>query len=305
MSRILVTGLGGFIGKRIVPFLLERGFEVVGAGRAARPASMDSRVHWLTVNLFDHAAVRDLVAKAAPTHCLNLAWYVEHGKYWRAPENIAWVQASLNLLTAFVDAGGKRFVGAGTCAEYDWSYGRLSETETPRNAASPFGRCKNAVFEATMAYADIKDISAAWARIFFLYGPGEIETRLVPHVIVSLLKGQEAKTSHGEQLRDFSHVDDVAAALAALVDSDVRGAVNIGSGEATKVRTIVETAARMIGRRELVRLGAIPAQAGEPELLVADVRRLRDEVKFQPRITLEAGLQSTIAAYRDALKGCA
>jgi nucleoside-diphosphate-sugar epimerase len=302
MLRILVTGLGGFIGKRIAPFLLDRGFEVVGVGRAERPANMDPRVRWLTVDLFDHAAVRVQINKVAPSHCLNLAWYVEHGKYWRAPENIAWVQASLNLLTAFVEAGGKRFVGAGTCAEYDWSYGYLSEALTPRNAASPFGRCKNAVFEATMAYADIKDISAAWGRIFFLYGPGEFETRLVPHVIVSLLSGREAKTSHGEQLRDFSHVDDVAAALAALVDSDVRGAVNIASGQPVKVRTIVETIANLIGRPDLVRLGAIPEQVAEPGLILGDVRRLREELKFQPRIGLEAGLQSTIAAFREALK---
>ena len=301
MSRVLVTGLSGFIGKRVAPFLLDLGYEVFGTGRAGRPAAFDPRVHWITLDLFSQSMVRDLVAKLAPSHCLHLAWYVEHGKYWRSPANIEWLQASLNLLTAFAEAGGKRFVGAGTCAEYDWCYGFLSETLTPRAAATPFGRCKNAFFEALMAYADVTEISAAWGRIFFLYGPGEIEARLVPHVIVNLLRGHEAKTSHGEQLRDFSHVDDIAAALAQLVHSDVRGAINLGSGQPVKVKTIIRTIADIIGRPELVKLGAIPPQAGEPVLLLADVRRLREELQFLPKVSLDTGLQSTIASYRDAL----
>ena len=56
----------------------------------------------------------------APTHLLHLAWYAEPGLFWRSPENLRWVEASLRLLRAFAEHGGQRAVMAGSCAEYAW-----------------------------------------------------------------------------------------------------------------------------------------------------------------------------------------
>jgi nucleoside-diphosphate-sugar epimerase len=298
MGRVLVAGLGGFIGRNVPRFLLDRGFEVCGIGRSERPADLDAKVDWVRIDLFDHAAAAAQVKALRASHCLDLAWHVEHGKFWRAPGNLACAGAAINLLQAFAESGGKRFVGAGTCAEYDWSYGYLSENVTPRRPHTPFGRLKNALFEATMAHAETVGISAAWGRIFFLYGPRETETRLVPHVITSLLGGRSAKTSHGEQIRDFLHVEDVAGALAALTASEVGGAVNIASGRPVAVKAIIGEIGRQLGRMDLLELGAIPTQPGEPPLLVGDVRRLGDELGFRPRWTLEDGLAATIESYR-------
>jgi nucleoside-diphosphate-sugar epimerase len=204
------------------------------------------------------------------------------------------VLASLNLISAFKSAGGTRFVGAGSCAEYDWAHGWLSEAVTPCAPQTPFGRFKNSVFEASMAYAETAALSTAWARIFFLYGPGETPTRLVPHVINSLLSGRFAATSEGWQYRDFLHVDDVAAALVALLGSDVSGAVNIGSGIPVMVRDVVSSIGKLLALPELLQYGAVPMQPGEPPLLVADTRRLREEVGWAPQYGLEDGLAATI-----------
>jgi len=303
MPRVLVTGLSGFIGRRTAKFFLASGFEVVGVGRRARPDWLDERVQWLSADLRDQVAIKGLVRRVSPTHCLHLAWDIEQGAYWRAPTNLVWMQLSLELLAAFVDVGGKRFVGGGTCAEYDWSYGYLSERLTPRNPRTPFGRCKNALFEALMAYSDMTGLSAAWARIFFLYGPGEARTRLFPHVIFNLLAGRAAQTSNGTQLRDFMYVDDVAAALVALVASDVSGAINIGSGEPIAVRAIAEKIGAVLGRSDLLKIGARAQQEGEPPLVVADVRRLREELGFMPRFNLDAGLAAMIEDCRSLVVG--
>lgn len=298
MPRVLVTGLGGFIGRRTVPFFLEAGYEVVGVGRRARPDWLDAGVEWLQADLGTCDGIRTCVRRARPSHCLHLAWEIEQGSYWRSPANLKWVRLSLELVAAFIETGGTRFVGAGSCAEYDWSDGRLSEDRTPRNAATPFGRCKNAVFEALMASADTMGISAAWARIFFMYGPGEPPTRLFPSVILNLLADRPALTSSGTQARDFLHIDDVAAALVALVASDLTGGINIGSGEAVAVRTIVRKIGAALGRQDLLRIGALPQREGDPPLLVADVRRLREELGFRPRHTLDTGIAATIEACR-------
>jgi len=296
-KRAAVTGLGGFIGRHCVAPLVARGFEVHGIGRGDRPVWLSAEVPWHPVDLVAPGAAAAVVRDIAPSHLLNLAWYTAHGSYWRSPENAAWVRAGIELIEAFAAAGGSRFVGAGSCAEYDWDFGFLSERVTPLRPRTPFGRFKAALGEASGAFAEASGLSFAWGRVFFVYGPHEREGRLGASVIGSLLAGRPVKTTHGRQIRDFSHVADIGAAFAALLDAEATGAVNLGSGRPTAVREIIEEIARIVGLPELVAFGALPLAPDEPPLLVADVRRLRDEVGFTPDFDLAAGLRQTVAAF--------
>jgi nucleoside-diphosphate-sugar epimerase len=94
------------------------------------------------------------------------------------------------------------------------------------------------------------------------------------------------------------HVDDVAGAFAALLDSAVEGPVNVASGERVSIADVLALIARAAGRPELLRLGALPRRAGEPDEHVADVTRLRDEVGFAPSVRLEEGIAETVGAWR-------
>jgi nucleoside-diphosphate-sugar epimerase len=144
------------------------------------------------------------------------------------------------------------------------------------------------------AYANQTNLSAAWARLFFLYGPFEDSNRLVASVIRSLLKSQPALCSSGNQQRDFLYVEDAASALVALLNSDVRGPVNIASGQAVAVKDVVNKIASALERTELIELGALESPPGEPQMLFADVGRLRNEVGWQPQFDLNHGLEATI-----------
>ena len=150
---------------------------------------------------------------------------------------------------------------AGTCAEYDWTQGLCQEGVTPERPTTLYGVCKKAMHDITMAFAAREGFSAAWGRVFFLYGPGEYKERLVPSVVRALLEGREAQCTHGKQVRDFLHVEDVARAFVSILASDVTGAVNIGSGEPLALRDLVMTVAKAVGREDLVRLGVPPGPA--------------------------------------------
>jgi nucleoside-diphosphate-sugar epimerase len=141
-------------------------------------------------------------------------------------------------------------------------------------------------------------MSFAWGRVFFVYGPHENSARLATAVITSLIKGQPVKTTHGQQIRDFSHVMDIAGGFAALLDSIVTGAVNLGSGRPTAVRELIQILAELLGRPELVEYGALPLAADEPPLLVADIRRLRKEAGFTPKFELTEGLLATVDTFK-------
>jgi nucleoside-diphosphate-sugar epimerase len=302
MKRVLVTGATGFIGRQSLAPLLARNFEIHAITNA--PAlSEPAEVRWHSGDLMDAAATAALLAEVRPSHLLHFAWFVEPGKFWTSPENVRWLRASLGLLEAFAAAGGQRVVMAGSCTEYDWRVGECVEGVTALVPASLYGTCKNALQQVLEKFAEEAGLSAAWGRIFFLYGPQEARLRLVPSVILSLLRGEAARCTHGQQVRDFMHVADVADAFAALLDSAVRGPVNVASGQAVKIAEVVGAIAAELGRPELVQLGAVAAPANEPQRVVASVRRLTEEVKWSPRYDLEAGLSQTIDWWRETLAG--
>ncbi|HWM09611.1 MAG TPA: NAD(P)-dependent oxidoreductase [Solirubrobacteraceae bacterium] len=298
MSRVLVTGATGFIGRHALTPLLEAGHEVHAISTRPAAAQAPRGVAWHVADLL--ADQRSVVAEVQPERLLHLAWYAEHGRFWTAIENVEWVEASLALLRAFAAAGGERAVLAGTCAEYDWEVGGgVLREDAPLRPATLYGAAKAGLHQVAAAFAAETGLELAWGRVFFLYGPGEDERRLVGSVASALARGEHAMTGAGAQIRDLLHVADVGAAFAALVDSDVCGAVNVGSGEGRRLREVIEALGAISGRPELLEIGALPARPGDPDRLVADVARLREEVGFVPRIGLERGLEETVAWWRE------
>jgi nucleoside-diphosphate-sugar epimerase len=312
MSRkvVLVTGAGGFIGRWSVPPLIGRGYEVHAVlSRSAErviPAQLDgAEVH--IADLLDSESVQALVARVEPSHLMHFSWIATPGMYWTSPDNYRWLEAGRHLLPCFKSHGGIRAVMAGTSAEYDWTrVGVCDERSSPLagdlgGAVTPYAECKIAMYRALERFGRLEGLSTAGGRIFFQYGPAEDKSRLVASVIINLLSGREAPCSHGRQIRSFLHVADVGSAFAALLDSEVQGAVNIGSGDALPLAELLENIASQTGRPELLRLGARSAPVSEPPLLVPKIERLRQELGWQPRFNLHDGIADTIAWWREAL----
>lgn len=312
MKRVLVTGARGFIGRHALVPLMARGYEVhavttgsvttrsVATVPTTHPQGQaEATPHWHVCDLLDERAVWSMMREVAPTHVLHFAWYVEHGQFWQSPLNEHWLRATVQLMGAFAAQGGRRFVGAGTCAEYDWTRdheGKLlcDEHRTPLQPATPYGRAKLDAWQAVRAIAHAYRMSAAWGRIFHAYGPGEAPGRLVASIILALLRGQAAQCTHGEQIRDLLYVGDVADAFVALLDSDVQDAVNIGSGNPQPLKTIMLEIGQQMGKPQDVLLGALPARSQEPALLVPHTARLNNEVGWRSGVSLTQGIQQTI-----------
>jgi nucleoside-diphosphate-sugar epimerase len=284
VSRVLVTGATGFVGLHAVPALRAAGHDVVAVGRA-------------DADLLDPAAAGALCESVRPSHLLHLAWYAEHGRYWTAAVNLDWAEATLRLLRAFAASGGERAVLAGSSAVYAPDAGWCVESVSPTRPATLYGTAKLATGEVACAAGDVLGIQVVDARLFQLFGPGEDERRLVPAVATALLRGERAACTAGEQQRDFISVVDTADALTALVAGEVTGPVNVGSGTATRVADVAMAIGSIIGRPDLVDLGAIPSTDDIP-LLAADVTRLTAEAGWRGARPLAATLAETIDWWR-------
>jgi nucleoside-diphosphate-sugar epimerase len=296
VSRVLLTGATGFVGRHALLALAAAGHEVHAVAR--RCGADVAGVRWHEADLLAGAS---LVGEVQPEILVHLAWYAEHGRFWTSLENIRWVEASLALLRAFVEAGGRRAVIAGSCAEYQWSR-ELYDEGAPLVPATLYGAAKHGLHVLAGAVCAQAGIELAWGRLFFLYGPFEAAGRFVPSLVLPLLRGEPATMTEGTQRRDFLHAADAGAAFAALAASPVTGAVNVASGSPLALRELARRIARRIGGEGLLQIGARPMPAGEPPMLVADVGRLLHEVRWSPRIELDDGLDEVIAWWRERLR---
>ncbi|WP_336810818.1 NAD-dependent epimerase/dehydratase family protein [Bosea sp. MMO-172] len=268
MTRnVLVTGAGGFVGRPVVRELLSRGHAVTLTERPSRPVCLDGDAkncrRLQTDDLFAATQEWWVDACAGIDTVIHLAWFTMPGRYQRAVENLACVEGTIRLARGAAQAGVSRFVGIGTCAEYDVSQCLLS-IDTPLRPTTLYGSSKAASFLLLSALLAELNISFAWCRLFYLYGAGEHEDRLLPHVRRRLAAGQSVDLSEGNQIRDFIDVKDAARMIVDVALGSETGAVNICSGVPRTVRQLVEQVADEYDRRDLLRFGARPNNDFDP-----------------------------------------
>lgn len=261
MSKIvLLTGATGFVGRQVLRELVKH------HGVVIRVVVLDSDKHTFdTGNGFESCiSTKDMfsesvdwwagVCKGVDT-IVHVAWYAEPGKYLQSPKNLDCLAGTLHMAQGAMKAGVRRFVGIGTCFEYDLKGGVLS-VETSLNPITPYAASKAAAYQMLSQYLAAEEIEFAWCRLFYLYGEGEDPRRLVPFIRSKLSVGEPAELTSGNQIRDFLDVRDAGKMIANISLGERQGPVNICSGIPITVRQLAEKIADEYGRRDLLKFGA-------------------------------------------------
>ena len=284
--RVLLTGATGFVGRYVAIQLQREGVDVVTVGR--NPGEFATR--HVQADLLSATDYTKIIETAEATHLIHLAWYAEHGKYWSSPLNVDWIKATAGFVDAFCRQGGKHVTVAGTCAEYDWTSGYCTEDFTQCNPSTIYGAAKDAARRICGEICSQHGVPLAWGRIFFPYGKGEPAARLIPS-LVAVFKGERAAFGLSkDSFRDFLHVTDVANALVTLARRQVRGSVNISSGEATRLRDLVCLLAEFRSGCPDDVLDLPPSRLGEPKMLVGNNDRLVG-LGWKRQVDLRQGLK--------------
>ena len=294
-QRVLITGAAGFIGSHLARLLIREGHEVFAILRPQadrwRLTGLEQDLVVIDGDLRALPELRDRLRAARPDVCLHLAWHGWSGTA-DAEENLSSLGVSLDLLRMMPDLSCRRFVNVGTCFEYAAS-DSMTET-TPLNPRELYGTCKKSLFEVAQQFSALTGVSVVTPRVFYSYGPFEDVRRLLPSVTLPLLRGEAAEVTPGAQVRDYLHVEDVASAIWAIAASDLTGAVNVASGEAVTITDIATRVGLLLGRPDLIRVGAMPYRPGESMRIVGDATRLRERLGWSPRFNLDSGLAETV-----------
>jgi nucleoside-diphosphate-sugar epimerase len=288
--RVLLTGASGFIGRYVLNQLAQAEIDTIVIGRS-RPDRYAG--DFIEADLLDVQDWRDLIQTAAASHLIHLAWYVEHGQYWDSPQNFRWVEASLRLVEAFCLAGGQKVVAAGTCAEYDWTFGYCLEEQTPLIPATLYGVAKDSTRRLLEEICKLHQTQFAWGRVFLPYGIGEDSRRLIPSLI-DVFKGKRAPFGvNAESYRDFVHVEDVARGFICLLLSDAEGVYNIASGNPTQIGGVVRTIAKAFNANPSKVLELATERPGEPKVLFGNNQKLR-MLGWEPKYSIEEFVHSQV-----------
>jgi nucleoside-diphosphate-sugar epimerase len=268
---ILLTGATGFVGRQLLRALSERGcrvLPVVREGKQGEVARGDA-IETIVASPDIFAEDADWWARACRgvDTVIHAAWYAEPGQYLQSPKNQECLSGTLRLADGAVQAKVRRFVGIGTCFEYDLDAGRLG-IETPLRPATPYAQAKVDAFKALSATLPRQGVAFAWCRLFYLYGEGEDSRRLVAYVRGRLQAGEPVELSSGSQIRDFLDVREAARMIADVALGSGEGPVNICSGKPVTVREVAERIAEEFGRRDLLRFGARPDNPADPPCVV-------------------------------------
>lgn len=300
-SRVLVTGGSGFIGARVVRLLLQQGREVAVLLRPGRPghrlAAVRSDCTVIAGDLADLAACRDAVLAFRPQAVLHLGWQGVQGAARNSAVQLENVGAALALYRLAEDAGCESFVGLGSQAEYGPGSGRIRE-DSPARPTTVYGAAKLAVCTVLERYAAQGGPRFAWLRLFSCYGPDDDPAWLMPYVVRTLLGKGKPSLTGCEQVWDYLHVDDAAAAVVAAMDRRAAGLFNLGSGQPWPLREIVELARDAIDPALPVGFGEQPYRPDQVMHLEADIAALTAATGWRPRIPLEQGIADTVAWYR-------
>ncbi len=273
MTRVLLTGASGFVGRQVAAALDAQGHEIVivlRRGSVQRETKFEAIE---TDNIFTESDKSLVQMVSNVSTIVHVAWYTEPGKYLTSQKNLDCLIGTVRLARAAMVADVKRFVGIGTCFEYDLRASdaqgtKQIEPDASLGPATVYGASKAATFlTLERAFAETAT-SFAWCRLFYLYGEGEDSRRLLPYVLGRIKAGQEAELTSGTQIRDFLDVVQAGRQIAEIATGSYNGPVNVCSGKPITVRDFIRSQVPASANSNLLKFGARPMRSDEEAYVV-------------------------------------
>ncbi len=306
--KVLVTGGAGFIGSHIVDALIAEGHSVavVDDLSTGKQNNLDTRAHFHLADIRDADALTQIFDEEMPDAISHQAAKADVRESMQKPVLYADVNVlgSLNLLEQARRTGVKKFIYASTGGAVYGEPETLPVTEEhPVNPLDPYGASKHHVEHYLYLYEKNYGLPYTILRYPNVYGPRQYpfgEAGVIAIFAVKMLHGEQPTINGtGEKERDFVYVGDIARANLLALTKGENGTYNLGSGHGTSINTVFEKL------HEIIRFGSDPFhgpdKAGEVKRIYLDASKARQELEWEPEVSLDEGMQKTVDYFRGHL----
>ncbi|MBK8038272.1 MAG: GDP-mannose 4,6-dehydratase [Verrucomicrobiaceae bacterium] len=311
-QKILVIGSNSFSGASFVRYLLKQpGLEIAGASRSAEPdtafrpygwdqmaAGSKFSFHRLDLRR-DLDALVKLAADMEATHVINFAAQGMVAESWLKPED--WYQTNTVANIMLHDRLRKlpslqKYVHISTPEVYGSTAGLLKETRS-FNPSTPYATSRAACDMSLHNFLENYRFPVVWTRAANVYGPGQQLYRVIPRMVMAILTGKKLQLhGGGHSVRSFIHIDDVASATWDIAQKAEPGSIyHISTDRFISIRDLVQLVCTRMGEDFAKHTEEAPERDGKDAAYLLDAARVRAEFNWQDRISLEEGVDQTIA----------
>lgn len=288
--RIFITGGTGFLGRHLVEELKKKKHELLVLSRTGKNKKGEAPV-FLKGDFSDSEKWKNKLKAFKPDVGIHLAWErIPNFDFDVCMNNLV---GGLNCLRAMGEAGCKTVLMAGS----DQEYGHTGKIANEKHQPKPYNllySTKVAQYQLASKIAEQFQMNLIWARIFFLYGPGQRSGALIPYLTSSLHARIKPEIRNPHGANDFVHIDDVVRAIRMLIEKKPKSnneIYNIGSS-------------RLISTKEVIRNVYAFFNASMPDFPLsnlktwlgayADIKKIKEDVGWEPKVSLEEGIKKTI-----------
>ncbi len=294
--RVFITGGTGFIGKNVVNQLEKEGFSILLLTRASKENIFSiiksKKVDIVSGDLSDINKWETKLKQFKPDTTIHLAW--EEIPDYGVETSIKNLKYGLNLFEELAEIGCKKIICTGSCWEYGKNQGKISE-DLPVKFSNAFTAAKNALHWLGREIAKENNIQFIWTRLFYVYGPGQRVNSLIPYIIKCVKEGKKPKIRTPSVRNDFIYVKDVAKAIVAILENCNQSTVyNIGSGYSTSIQDIVKIVYSELNLQYKPKDKVFKSYNIDFDYFWADISKIKKEVGWEPKITIEEGIQKII-----------
>ncbi len=296
MSRVLITGATGFIGRACLNSLKKTNLEIHATHR--NKPLINNEISWHPCDILNPIEVSALINKIKPDYLLHLAWIVDHEIYWTSEKNINYIVATIHLYKEFSLQGGKKAIFLGTCAEYDSSHSICEENTTPLNPSTLYGLCKKQTIEllTQLKCQEPSHADFSWVRLFNIYGPYEHQERLIPYLFSSYLQEKIPILESPYSIRDYIHVQNLADILVCLLKKNSPPIINAGTGNKLSIEGLAKIIHARFFRTQIPTY-QVTNNLKKPDCFIPDLTILQ-KLNIQTPLSFESSLDNTFEWFK-------
>lgn len=317
-DRLFVIGSNSFTGASFVKYALERGCTVVGTSRSPQPATPFLPYRWngdarskafefaqLDLNLHTDE-LADRVAGFRPDYVFNFAAQSMVAESWQHPDH--WYQTNVVANVRLHDRLRrmdfvKRYVHVSTPEVYGNCTGTVTES-APFNPSTPYAASRAACDLHLMTFFKNYQFPVVFTRAANVYGPGQQLYRIIPRTVLFIALGRKLQLhGGGRSVRSFIHAGDVADATMRIARDGRSGEVyHLSTGEYVSIREVVERICAKMGAAFDAVVDIVGDRPGKDQAYLLDSSKVRTELGWADRVSLDAGIDETIAWVRANLR---